>query len=128
MKYGCSPPKDWRGLPRAVASVSPIYMWNGSPCYPTQRRWFEEHRDEDGDCYQILRLVDHGRVAMAQAVPFLFSLWQPSALSRITDQMPLLYHLDTALGASLWSEGLIHLRLLDRSVGHVGGGRQSSRR
>jgi hypothetical protein len=124
IKYGSSPPDDWEGWPKAVASVSPHYTWNGEACYPTQGTWFRVQ--DDGNCYQILKLKEHGLVSMTQAVPFLFSLWQPAALAKITDAMPELYQLDKALGLQLWSEGYIHLRLLNRSVGHAGGGRRSS--
>lgn len=124
VKFGSDPPNDWEGWPKAVASVSPVYDWKLQHCYPTQGTWFGVQ--DDGNCYQILKLKEHGRVAMTQAVPFLFSLWQPPALARITDDMPELYQLDKALGLQLWSEGYIHLRLLDRAVGHAEGGHRSA--
>jgi len=110
-----------------LASVSPVYTWKGDYCYPTQWRrsdWNWLSVNDSGDCYQI-KETEQGRIGLARAVPFLFSLWNPECLLKVDSDMPTLHHLDTALGAKVWNEGYINLRLLDHSVEHAGGGGMS---
>lgn len=107
-----------------LASVSPVYVHpvTGSYCYPTSVNWFRE-----GNPCCLTRFNDSrvGALAFAEAVPFLFSAWQPWALEKVTNEMPRLMHLDTALGRTLTKAGSIHVRLLDHKIGHVDGGRKS---
>ena len=107
-----------------VVSVSPVYTWQGRSCYPSQPTWFTPN-ESTKDCFEVQQHSTVGRIGLTAAVPFLFALWKPSALSRIDSTMPVLYRLDTVLGETLWSEGKLHLRLLDHTIDHVGGGTRS---
>lgn len=112
----------WEMRTDKVASVSPIYTWQGEPCYPTNPHWLREGR---GDCQNIREVDGIGRVANAHAVPFLFSLWRPECLLQINGAMPPLVSLDGTLGVHLSDAGWEHWRLLDHAVEHEFGGFQS---
>ncbi len=115
-----------RGVPDVpgVVSASPVYVWPGTTrsCYPTNPNWFTTGH---GNCYRRIDDRKLGKLALADAVPFLFSLWRPHGLLEIDDSMPKLMHLDTALGLKLTAQGHAHLRLLGNYVGHADGGAKS---
>jgi hypothetical protein len=101
-----------------LASVSPMYKWQGKWCYPTCNHW---HTDpvyrQHPTCGEITR---------AHAVPFLFSIWSPATLQYInrTEFRPLV-HLDSDFGSYLNAMGMKHLRLKGHHVDHYGGGKMT---
>lgn len=101
-----------------LASVSPMYKWQGKWCYPTHNHW---HTDpvyrQHPTCGEITR---------AHAVPFLFSIWSPVTLQYInrTEFRPLV-HLDSDFGSYLNAMGMKHLRLKGHHVDHYGGGKMT---
>jgi hypothetical protein len=101
-----------------LASVSPMYKWQGRWCYPTHKHW---HTDP---LYK--KHPSWGEISRVHAVPFLFSVWVPAALGYINRQefRPLV-HLDSDFGQFVTDKGMNHLRLKDYSVDHWGGGRMT---
>ena len=101
-----------------LASVSPMYKWQGRWCYPTHKHW---HTDP---LYKKHPIV--GEVTKVHAVPFLFSIWTPASLQYINRQefRPLV-HLDSDFGQFVTSKDMNHLRLKAHSVEHWGGGKMT---
>jgi hypothetical protein len=104
-----------------LASVSPMYKWQGRWCYPTHKHW---HTDP---LYK--KHPSWGEITRAHAVPFVFSIWTPSSLININgkgteDFCPFL-QLCRDWGVKLTKEGKLHLRLKEHSVEHWGGGRMT---
>jgi len=103
-----------------LASVSPMYKWQGRWCYPTHRHW---HTDP---IYK--KHAKWGEVTRVHAVPFLFSIWTPESLQYINrEAFRPLVHLDSDFSGHLNSMGKLHLRLKQHSVDHWGGGRMTRR-
>jgi hypothetical protein len=103
-----------------LASVSPMYKWQGRWCYPTHRHW---HTDP---VYK--KHAKWGEVTKVHAVPFLCSIWTPESLQYINrEAFRPLVHLDSEFGGHLNSMGKLHLRLKQHSVDHWGGGRMTRR-
>lgn len=104
-----------------VASVSPMYKWNGEYCYPTHRHWHTDPIYKKDERY--------GDIAKTHAVPFLFSLWEPSLLEKYINrsEFRLLVHLDSDFGKFLSGIGFLHLRLKNYNIGHFSGGKKSRR-
>ena len=103
-----------------LASVSPMYKWQGRWCYPTHRHW---HTDP---VYK--KHARWGEVAKVNAVPFLFSIWTPESLQYINrETFRPLVHLDSDFGGHLNNMGKLHLRLKQYSVDHWGGGKMTRR-
>jgi len=103
-----------------LASVSPMYKWQGKWCYPTHRHW---HADP---VYK--KHARWGEVTSVHAVPFLCSIWTPESLQYINrEAFRPLVHLDSDFGGHLNSMGKLHLRLKQHSVDHWGGGRMTRR-
>jgi len=101
-----------------LASVSPMYKWQGRWCYPTHAHW---HTDP---IYK--RHERWGEVSSAHAVPFLFSIWTPIAAQYINRaEFRPLVHLDSDFGSYVNSLGMKHLRLKSHHVDHFGGGRMT---
>ena len=101
-----------------LASVSPMYKWQGKWCYPTHRHW---HADP---VYK--KHAKWGEVTKVNAVPFLFSIWTPESLQYINrEAFRPLVHLDSDFGGHLDSMGKLHLRLKQHSVDHWGGGKMT---
>jgi hypothetical protein len=101
-----------------LASVSPMYKWQGKWCYPTCNHW---HTDpvyrQHPTCGEITR---------AHAVPFLFSIWSPATLQYINrKEFRPLVHLDSDFGSYLNAMGMKHLRLKRHHVDHYGGGKMT---
>ena len=105
-----------------LASTSPIYTWKDRVCYPTNPNWFKHGH---GNCYHQWLDPEFGNLTMVDAVPFLFSLWNPYVFDIIGEDFPTFMHLDTKVGEALSKEGWRHIRLLDYSIIHEGGGRKS---
>lgn len=98
-------------------SVSPMYKWRESYCYPTHKHW---HTDP------IYKKTNFGVITKVHAIPFLCSFWEPSHFSKINNKsFREFLHLDTDFGNFLTNEGYFHLRLKDMHAVHTGGGRQS---
>ncbi len=110
-----------RDYDRAIASVSPMYNWNGEYCYPTHNHW---HTDP---IYE--RSVTYGDITRTHAVPFLFSVWEPSLLEKYINRSEFrqLVHLDSDFGKFLSNMGFLHLRLKRYNISHHGGGKKSRR-
>lgn len=101
-----------------LASVSPMYKWQGRWCYPTHRHW---HTDPVHK-----RHPKWGEVTKVHAVPFLCSIWTPESLQYINrEAFRPLVHLDSDFGGHLNSMGKLHLRLKQYSVDHWGGGKMT---
>jgi len=104
-----------------LASVSPMYKWQGRWCYPTHKHW---HTDPLYKKHPIW-----GEVTKVHAVPFVFSIWTPASLININgkgteDFCPFL-QLCRDWGVKLTKEGKLHLRLKTHSIEHWGGGRMT---
>ena len=107
------------------ASVSPMYKWNNKFCYPTSNHWF---KDGLNNKLGRKKYVQEGNVSTVggSGVPFLFSLWNPLILKDINRlEFPNMLSLDSKFGQYCHKKGYHHLRLLDNSVGHYGGGQKS---
>jgi len=103
-----------------LASVSPMYKWQGRWCYPTHRHW---HTDP---VYK--KHAKWGELTKVHAVPFLCSIWTPESLQYINrEALRPLVHLDSDFGSHLSSMGKLHLRLKQHSVDHWGGGKMTRR-
>jgi len=104
-----------------LASVSPMYKWQGRWCYPTHAHW---HTDP---IYK--RHARWGEVTKVHAVPFVFSIWTPASLINIngkgTESFCPFLQLCRDWGVKLTKEGKLHLRLKGYSVDHWGGGRMT---
>jgi len=100
-------------------SVSPMYKWKGGYCYPTHKHW---HTDP---IYKVHHKF--GEIAKTHAVPFLFSVWEPTIFRKYINcnEFRPLVHLDSDFGTYLSKLGFNHLRLKRYSVGHYGGGKNS---
>lgn len=111
-----------------IASVSPMYTWNGKFCYPTGSEWLHdglachEGRYEDAIAGTVASVGKKG-------VPFLFTLWNPNLLLEINQEhFRSFMHLDTDFGGYAHGQGFHHLRLLDVNVDHEGGGKKSRKK
>lgn len=103
-----------------LASVSPMYKWQGRWCYPTHRHW---HTDPVHK-----RHPKWGEVTKVHAVPFLCSIWTPESIQYINrEAFRPLVHLDSDFGGHLNRMGKLHLRLKEHSVDHWGGGKMTRR-
>jgi len=101
-----------------LASVSPMYKWQGRWCYPTHAHW---HTDP---LYK--KHPSWGEITRVHAVPFLFSVWTPAILQYINrKEFRPLVHLDSDFGQFVTGKGMTHLRLKDYSVDHYGGGKMT---
>jgi hypothetical protein len=101
-----------------VASVTPMYKWNGNYCYPTHPHW---HKDP---IYGTSK--EYGNISKVHAVPFLFSVWEPLVFKYIKNEnFRNFIGLDTDFGTFLTNKGYKHLRLKDHSIEHMGGGKKS---
>ena len=101
-----------------IASVSPMYKWNGNYCYPTHNHWLSD------PIYKITE--SHGKLTCVHAVPFLFSVWEPLVFKYIkNNDFRNFIGLDTDFGTFLSKKGYKHIRLRDYYVEHVGGGKKS---
>jgi len=101
-----------------VASVTPMYKWNGNYCYPTHLHWFNDPTYRTDSQY--------GNITMVSAVPFLFSVWEPLVFKYIkSGNFRNFIGLDTDFGTHLTNTGYKHLRLKDHSIEHIGGGKRS---
>jgi hypothetical protein len=104
-----------------LASVSPMYKWQGRWCYPTHRHW---HTDPVHKKH-----AKWGEVTKVHAVPFVFSLWTPESLINIngngTENFCPFLQLCRDWGVKLSKEGKLHLRLKEHSVDHWGGGKMT---
>lgn len=101
-----------------VASVSPMYKWNGNYCYPTHQHWFKD------PVYTIDE--SYGEITHVHAVPFLFSVWEPLAFKYMKNgNFRNFIGLDTDFGTFLTKNGYKHLRLKGHHIEHVGGGKKS---
>jgi hypothetical protein len=104
-----------------LASVSPMYKWQGKWCYPTHNHW---HTDP---VYK--KHARWGEVTKVHAVPFVFSIWTPASLINIngkgTENFCPFLQLCRDWGVKLSSEGKLHLRLKGHHVDHYGGGKMT---
>lgn len=104
-------------IKNGCCSVSPMYKWRESYCYPTHKHW---HTDP------IYKKNNFGTITKAHAIPFLCSFWEPSHFSKINNKsFREFLHLDTDFGNFLTNKGYFHLRLKDMHAVHTGGGKQS---
>jgi len=107
---------------KQLASVTPMYKWQGSYCYPTHSHW---HTDK---IYK--RHSKFGPISDVGGcgVPFLYSLWRPNLMEYINKgDFKTLIHLDRDFGNHVHKLGYKHLRMKNYSVDHHGGGRKSRR-
>ncbi len=103
-----------------LASVTPMYKWQGKFCYPTHNHW---HRDPSYKRHSKLGPINN---VGGCGVPFLYSLWRPNLMEYINrPSFKHLIHLDRDFGNHLHKMGYKHLRLTKYSVDHYGGGRKS---
>ena len=103
-----------------IASVTPVYSWQGKDCYPTHSHWKTDKLYKRHPLYGIIRNVG------GPGVPFLYSLWKPSLLQSLNQAaFPPFIGLDGAFGNYVHKLGYKHLRLMGSSIDHVGGGRKS---
>lgn len=101
-----------------IASVSPMYTWLGSYAYPTHSHWLTDPLHS-----QHSRL---GEIRVAHAVPFLFSVWEPSVFMEINNKnFRHFIGLDTDFGKHLNRKGWKHLRLINHTIEHERGGKNS---
>jgi hypothetical protein len=96
-----------------VGAISPVYEWQGHICYPSHSHWFTDP------------IYQHGvRLPGKAGIPFLFSMWNPAAISLIKDDnLPEVYFLDRELGRKVANEGYTFYRMVNCKVGHFGRGR-----
>ena len=103
-----------------VGSVSPMYKWKNEYCYPTHKDWLVEPKAKEKFSSGDVREVG------ACGVPFLFSIWRPKLFDLMLDRnLPHLRSLDSEFGLKVHRAGYRHLRVVDSSVEHWGGGMQS---
>ncbi len=104
-----------------AVSVSPMYKWSGSYCYPTHPHW---HTDPIYKKHNIF-----GEITKVHAVPFVFSVWDPISMTRIngneTKDFCEFLQLCRDFGVLLSNEGKYHLRLKSYDIEHFGGGKKS---
>ena len=105
---------------KQVGSVTPMYKWQGSFCYPTHNHW---HNDPLYKRHPHLGPITN---VGGCGVPFLYSLWRPNLIEYINKpQFKELIHLDRDFGNHIHQLGYKHLRMKNYSVDHHGGGRKS---
>lgn len=106
-----------------VSSITPIFKWNNTHCYPTDKKWFKLSTTANVKNYQSIgKVVD----VKEYDISLLFSLWNPIALTEILDaSLPINHRLDIELCKKVTNKGYHNLRLLDQTVYHIENGLNS---
>lgn len=108
-----------------ISSVSAMYKWNNTYCYPVADHWFKDGDNEENGTFNLDSVGLVRRVGRP-GVPFLFTLWNPSILALIKNEsFPKMLRLDSEFGKFLFEKGYYSLRLLDYYTEHEQGGKKS---
>lgn len=108
-----------------TASVSPMYTWKGDYCYPTHSHWHTDGLNTPNGRFVIKDVGKVARVGGA-GVPFLFSIWNPTAFKLVNTQgFRTLVNLDSDFGNYVYKKGFEHFRLLECNIEHYEKGKKS---